>query len=250
MQLELVSIDLSNHCSKACEFCYNKSNPNGIVEWQPSEVISFALDCAGNNVKAISLGGGEPFEYEGIFQVISALTPKLFVSVTTNGLPLLNKDIFDKLTNNKPDKIHISIHQPENHEELKRALYLVRKIAKLDIKVGINFLVSGHQTESAKVASQWLYKNGITSKQIIFIPMKGEFAPTAKQLADVAGTNCFQSTFCLTECKPSKRFCSVSFDKKVNYCSYSQSKELIKELNYVGLISALQNIKTFKTCIL
>ena len=88
MSLELISIDLSNYCSKACEFCYNKSNPDGIIEWQPNDVISFGLDCAANNVQAISLGGGEPFEYKGIFEIISALTPKLFVSVTTNGIPL------------------------------------------------------------------------------------------------------------------------------------------------------------------
>jgi hypothetical protein len=30
--------------------------------WQPQEVISFALDCIAHGIKAVSLGGGEPFE--------------------------------------------------------------------------------------------------------------------------------------------------------------------------------------------
>ncbi|MDD4149258.1 MAG: radical SAM protein [Bacteroidales bacterium] len=248
MQLELVSIDLSNYCSKACTFCYNQSNAKGVAQWQPNEVISFALDCAANGVKAFSLGGGEPFEYAGIFEVISALTPHLFVSITSNGLPLIDKKIFDKLISHKPNKIHVSIHNPSDKEELRRSLFLVRKIAKFGIKAGLNFLVSNQQIESAKYASMWLYRNGILSNQIIFIPIKGKYAPSTKQLAEVAGTEQFQSTFCLTECKPSARFCSVSYDKKVNYCSYSKSKETMTSLDYSGLINALQNIKTFAPC--
>ena len=64
--VELLSIDLSNYCSKQCEFCYNHSTREGNVMWTPAEVVSFAKDCVANGVKAISLGGGEPFEYDGV----------------------------------------------------------------------------------------------------------------------------------------------------------------------------------------
>lgn len=250
MSLELISIDLSNYCSKACEFCYNKSNPIAKIQWQPEEVISFALNCAENGVKAISLGGGEPFEYEGIFQIVSALVPKLFVSITTNGLPLMDKSVFDKLSNNKPDKIHISIHHPENHDELKRTLFLIRKISKLDIKTGINLLVNANQLENTRKAVQWLYKKGISVNQIIFIPLKGTSTPSTKQIAYVAGTENFQSTFCLTECKRSNRFCSVTFDKKVSVCSYTETKEQLDDSTYLSLTNALNKIRTFKSCML
>jgi len=60
--------------------------------WTPSEVISFAKDCVANGIKAISLGGGEPFEYDGVFEVISALQPIVYLSATSNGLPLTNDD--------------------------------------------------------------------------------------------------------------------------------------------------------------
>lgn len=250
MSLELISIDLSNYCSKACVFCYNKSNPGAKIQWQPEEVISFALNCAENGVKAISLGGGEPFEYEGIFQIVSALVPKLFVSITTNGLPLMDKSVFDKLSNNKPDKIHISIHHPENPDELKRTLFLIRKISKLDIKTGINLLVNGNQLENTRKAVQWLYKKGISVNQIIFIPLKGTSTPSTKQIAYVAGTENFQSTFCLTECKRSNRFCSVTFDKKVSVCSYTETKVQLDDSTYLSLTNALNKISTFKSCML
>ena len=57
------------------------------------QVIDFASDCIGHGVKAISLGGGEPFEYDGVFDVIDALYPKCYLSVTSNGLPLENEQI-------------------------------------------------------------------------------------------------------------------------------------------------------------
>ena len=95
--IELLSIDLSNYCSKQCSFCYNHSTLKGNTLWQPSEVIAFASDCIKHGIKAVSLGGGEPFEYEGTFDVIKALYPQCYLSVTTNGLPLENSVVWHKL---------------------------------------------------------------------------------------------------------------------------------------------------------
>jgi len=92
--LQRLSIDLSNRCGKACDFCYNGSFAGGNVVWQPQEVIDLVDDCVNNGLQAVSLGGGEPFEYEGIFEIISALVPIVFVSVTSNGLLLKNRDIW------------------------------------------------------------------------------------------------------------------------------------------------------------
>ena len=81
--MELLSIDLSNFCSKKCPFCYNHSTKEGNVMWTPDEVIAFASDCIAHGVKAVSLGGGEPFEYDGIFQVIDSLYPKTYLKWAT-----------------------------------------------------------------------------------------------------------------------------------------------------------------------
>ena len=91
--IEMLSIDLSNYCSKGCSFCYNHSNPVGNTAWNVEEAIDFLRDCVANGVKAVSLGGGEPFEYDGIFQIIEALYPLCYLSVTSNGLLLENEEV-------------------------------------------------------------------------------------------------------------------------------------------------------------
>lgn len=241
-RLERLSIDLSNYCSKACDFCYNHSSLKGPTEWKPDEVILMALDCAKNGLKAISLGGGEPFEYDGIFKIISALTPDLFVSVTSNGLPLLNPDTFQLLSQNKPDKIHLTIHRPDDEDEWKRTIFLLNRIKKLDIKTGINIFVSADKIAAAKILTQNLYQYGIKPGQIIFVPRKYNLIPTAGQVAEVSGMHYFQSAACLTKCERSSRFCSVSWDKQVSYCSYSPGKASLNEYTYKALLQALENV--------
>ena len=83
----MLSVDLSNYCSKQCPFCYNHSNREGSTQWKPQEVIGFTSDCIAHGVESVSLGGGEPFEYEGIFEVIDALYAQCYLTVTSNGLP-------------------------------------------------------------------------------------------------------------------------------------------------------------------
>lgn len=241
-ELERLSVDLSNYCSKSCDFCYNKSNTHGIINWQPDEVIQLATDCAKNGLKAISLGGGEPFEYDGVYKVITALTPILFVSITSNGLPLLSENKFQKLLENKPDKIHLTIHQPDDENENRKTIDLLRKIKQHEIKVGINVLVSANKISETKKLVQYLYLSGYSENQIIFVPRKYTQIPTTKQVAEVAGSPYFQSATCLTDCTKSKRFCSISWDKKVNYCSFSTGKMSLKELSYNGVIEALSKI--------
>jgi len=247
--LQRISIDLSNRCSKACDFCYNRSFAEGKIEWQPQEVIDLVKDCVKNGLQSVSLGGGEPFEYDGIFEIISALTPIVFVSVTSNGLPLKNSDVWDKLAKNKPDKIHLTIHNPANEEEICHTLYLINLLRQENIKSGINLLVSSDKIQKTKHLTQYLVKSRISRKEIIFVPRKFTLQPTPKQVLEVANNEPFQSPSCLVSCKPSERFCSLSCDKKVNFCSYSPSKVVLKEISYNGIVNALHSIK-FKSCMI
>ena len=247
--LQRISIDLANRCSKACDFCYNRSFAEGKIEWQPQEVINLVKDCVKNGLQSVSLGGGEPFEYDGIFEIISALTPFVFVSVTSNGLPLKNSNVWDKLTKNKPDKIHLTIHNPENEEEICHTLCLINLLRQENIKSGINLLVSSDKIQKTKQLTQYLIKSRISQKDIIFVPRKFSLQPTPQQILEVANNEPFQSPSCLIFCKPSERFCSLSWDKKVNFCSYSPSKAVLQEISHNGIINALYSIN-FKSCMI
>ena len=246
MSIELLSIDLSNFCSKQCMFCYNHSTREGNTLWKPQEVIGFASECISHGVKAVSLGGGEPFEYEGVFDVIDALYPKCYLSVTSNGLPLENEQTWEMLTGHKPDKIHITIHKPDNEAEVNRVERQVQRIASIGIKPGLNLLVGADKVAQAKNVYERMNKV-LNSDQIILVTQRFSNTPTSKQLASVSGGKPFQSPSCLLKCQRPKNFCSVSWDKKVNSCSFAPNKEQLKSLDYKGLIEALEQVK-WKSC--
>lgn len=244
--MELLSIDLSNYCSKQCPFCYNHSTKEGNVMWTPDEVIAFASDCIAHGVKAVSLGGGEPFEYDGIFKVIDALYPKCYLSVTTNGKQFGRSVSWETLVKHKPDKVHISLHNPVNSLELSMVLQECRMLQKCGIKPGCNLLVRASDIENARNAFDIL-ADYLDPDQIILIPMRFSDTPTAKQLSEVADGKPFQSPSCLLGCKKPENFVSVSWNKRVNYCSYAQGKEPLPTLDYEGMMTALSLVK-WRSC--
>lgn len=245
--IELLSIDLSNYCSKQCSFCYNHSRREGNTVWKPSEVIEFASDCIKHGVKAVSLGGGEPFEYDGVFEVIDALYTQCYLSVTSNGLPLEDSKIWELLCQHKPDKIHLTIHQPDNNEEVSRVQKRLAEIDSIGIKPGLNLLVGADKVEYAMKVYNRLRKL-LKNDQIILVPQRFSNTPTPKQLASVADGKPFQSPSCLLKCQRPTNFCSVSWDKKVNSCSFASGKVSLETLDYKGLEQALGRVK-WKSCI-
>lgn len=244
--IEQLSIDLSNYCSKECPFCYNHSRREGNTLWQPSEVIAFASDCIRHGVRAVSLGGGEPFEYEGVFDVIGALYPQCYLSVTSNGIPLENPEIWKRLRLHRPDKIHITIHDPGNAGEVARVMSRLGNVAALGIKPGVNLLVSAAKAGQSEEVYAALRRH-LKSDQIILVPQRFSNTPSPKQVAAVAGGKPFQSPSCLLGCRRPAGFCSVSWDKKANSCSFAPNKVAMKTLDYQGLVNALDEVD-WKTC--
>ena len=246
IMIEQISIDLSNYCSKGCHFCYNSSHRDGSTSWKPSEVIGFAKSCIECGVKAVSLGGGEPLEYEGVFDVIAALYPLSYLTLTTNGFPLDSPSIIDSLKLHKPDKIHISIHNADIETEVSRVLRQITLLEDLEIKPGVNLLINANKVEPSKAAYASLRKR-LEKDQIILIPQRFSDTPTAQQLARITDGEPFQSPSCLLRCERPKRFASISWDKKVNWCSYAGGKQPLESFDYQGLVSALQKVK-FTSC--
>lgn len=215
--------------------------------WKPSEVIDFASDCIKHGVKAVSLGGGEPFEYDGIFEVIDSLYPQCYLSVTSNGLPLEDTLIWEQLSRHKPDKIHLTIHQPENEAEVERVEKRLIEIDSVGIKPGLNLLVGADKIDYAKDVYSRMSRI-LKSDQIILVPQRFSNTPTPKQLASVVDNRPFQSPSCLLKCQRPTNFCSVSWDKKVNSCSFAGGKARLSSLDYNGLEEALRQV-IWKSCL-
>lgn len=234
---ERVSIELTRRCQKACDFCYNQSGPDAADAWEPDDVVSFVRSIAAHGTKSVSLGGGEPLQYEGLEQIFEELSGVAFLSMTTNGL-LLDRQL-ERVSKLSPNKVHISIHYPGRQKEVERVLRQVLTLRKMGIRAGVNLLVRHDEIEASTQAARCLQQAGITNDSIVFLPMRGQpQTATPTEIAQVAGGP-FQSMTCLQTCGKSPRFCSLNARKEAAHCSYTTERRRLNTLDASGLHDAL-----------
>jgi hypothetical protein len=140
----------------------------------------------------------------------------------------------------RPDKVHLSLHYPEHPAELTRITRQYQELTELGLRTGVNLLVRRSCLTAARNASQHLQDAGIGLDRLLFLPMRGSDTPSPKELAEVAGGSRFQSVTCLTRCGASHRFASLGWDKRIAWCSYTNSRRAITEYSHRGLVAALQ----------
>jgi len=177
--------------------------------------------------------------------VLERLQGVMFRSLTTNGLPLENPDIWDRLIEAKPEKVHISIHFPERESEVSRVIRQVNTLANHGIRSGVNFLVSRSHLDVSRQAAIAVRAAGIGNERIVYLPMRGQDTPTPAQVAAVAGVEPgmpFQSMSCLSDCSKSPRFASIGWNKTVAWCSHTVERRPLSELTYCGLEQALDGL--------
>ena len=232
--IDRISIEATRRCSKGCAFCYNGSNADGEGDWTKEDVLAFVRDCAAHGVRAVSFGGGEPLEWPPIYDVLDALRGVVFRSLTTNGLHL---DVA-RLAACAPDKVHVSIHAPENPREVERVIAQVRS---LPMKSGVNLLVRKSRLDDARRATEALHAAGIGNDRIVHLPMRGEDTPTPEDVRRVAGER-FQSMTCLGGCGKSPRFASIGADRTVAWCSYTRARRALGSPTFVAMARALRNL--------
>lgn len=240
MTPELLSIELTRRCAKACSFCYNASGPNERDEWPAGDVVAFVKDCAARGTKAVSFGGGEPLEYGPLGDVLAALDGVVFRSVTTNGL-LLDERL-DALVSARPDKVHVSIHFPERPSEVARVIRQVSLLAERGVRSGVNLLVARGNLAAAARAATTVRDAGIPNDRVVYLPMRGRATPSPREVAAAAGGGAFQSTTCLPACGKSSRFVSLGADRSVGWCSYTASRRPLATPTHAALLQALEGL--------
>lgn len=240
--IERVSIELSQRCKKACWFCYSGSHGQGGTELTPDEVLGFVRDLAANGVRAVSFGGGEPLEYDGLFELLRGLRGVLFRSLTSNGLALVHDHVLEALIAAAPDKVHLSIHFPDRKQEVERVTSQVQLLRAHGIPSGVNLLVARSGVAAARWALEQLQQAGVGLDRVVLLPMRGQDTPSARQLSELAGGRPFQSMTCLTACGKSPRFCAVSWDKTVAWCSYTSQRQALPALTYAALIATIRGL--------
>ena len=237
-----LSIEVTNLCQKGCSFCYNASGAGGSTSWTTASLLDFVLDCQGTGTEAVSFGGGEPLLFDGLFDVLEELKGSIFRSITTNGIQLDDQITYRALLKSEPDKVHVSIHDPENQKEVDQVICQVKKLDRDGITSGINLLIHQSSLPAGLQVAENIHQAGISSERVIFIPLHGDDSPTPEEVANTAGGQPFQSVSCLQECRIRERFCAVGWDQKVGWCSYTSSRKELPELSAAGLEKALKDL--------
>ena len=132
---------------------------------------------------------------------VEQLRGVLFRSMTSNGL-LLDQH-FDRVVQSRLDKVHLSIHFPENPLEVERVERQVTQLAAAGIRSGVNLLITRQNVAAARRVARRLRDAGIGNDRIVYLPMRGQDTPTSKQVSQVAGDEPFQSMTCLRGCSAS-----------------------------------------------
>lgn len=244
---EIVSIELTRRCSRGCAFCYNASGPRSDESWLPQDVVMLARALVPHGFRALTLGGGEPLEYEGLDELFRGLAPLrqpssgpgLFVSVTTNGL-LLDRQM-QRISEFSPDKTYVSIHEPSCAKEVSRVIRQVSALRGIGLVAGVNLLVRRSELRESTAVRTELWKSGMTNDAITFLPMRGQDTPTPEELARVAGGP-FQTMTCVKKCGLSPRFASVGADRTIARCSYTQARRPLESLDAAGVVRALDGL--------
>lgn len=241
VEIERLSIELTQRCSKGCGFCYNGSSRSGGTAWSEAELIAFVRDCAVNGTRAFSFGGGEPLEApELLWPALEALRGVAFRSLTTNGL-WLDREQIVRLAAVAVEKVHVSIHNPPDAGEVARVIAQVCELRDAGIVAGVNLLVRRSQLAAAERAGRELREAGVSNERIVYLPMRGSDVPSAREVASVAAGP-FQSTSCLVTCGPSPRFATVSAEREVARCSYTVARRSLTAPTHAALVHALDGL--------
>jgi MoaA/NifB/PqqE/SkfB family radical SAM enzyme len=237
--LERLSIELTDRCDRACTFCYARARPDGARAWAPADVIALVRDCAAHGTRAVSFGGGEPLQYPALLELLSATRGLLFRSLTTNGLLL--DALLPELARAGLEKVHVSVHDPDDRAEVDRAARQAAALEECGIRGGVNLLVRRSRLGAAREAARLLRARGIGNDRIVFLPMRYEDTPSPTELAGVAGGP-FQSAACLSRCGPSPRFASIASDGSVAWCSYTRRRAPLRAFTRDALAEALDGL--------
>ena len=208
-------------------------------------MVALCRSVVNAGVVSVSLGGGEPLEHPEWAEILADLAPLLPRTLTTHGLGLQRPGVFEALVAARPDKVHVSIHEPVREGEVSRVIAQVLSLESAGVPSGVNLVVRRSTLEACRRVVGQLAAVGVGLDRIVLLPLRGDSAadtPSPREIASVAGDPRFRSTSCLTHCHASPRFASIGWDKTVAWCSYTRDRRPLPELTASGLARALLDL--------
>jgi len=162
----VVNIDLTNRCNLSCKYCYAANREAEVTDIQTDVCIALIDELfTEHGVFHITIAGGEPLLYSGIFQILNISFGQYWEKMVllSNGTPLLNNKFFDRFSavchtldsQKKLLEMQISLdsHLPEIHN-LQRdrgdlVLTAIQRALHLPIRLQLACVVTKHNIHVA-----------------------------------------------------------------------------------------------------
>lgn len=178
----MVTVNLTSRCNQQCIYCeIGKNIPSSEKDILAKDDLFWIINqMAINKIRKISLCGGEPFLFKGIFNVVAyAHKKKIRTSITTNGMTVhtLNESELNVLKESKTE-INLSIDSFDenvqtltrgNPNALRNALMSFQRLNDRRIPVTILTVISKHNYQNLSGFFMEAYQKGI--KQVLFQPV-------------------------------------------------------------------------------
>ena len=147
--------ELTYRCSEKCLHCYNMGatrndeEQSGRAKFEELTIDDYKRiidEMCDEGLVTVSLSGGDPFSYKGIWEIIEYLYQKdVAVSILTNGQLLANQ--IDRLAHLYPRTVRVSLYaaNSEMHDGVTRkkgswqtTMDVIHKLIEAGVSVGIN----------------------------------------------------------------------------------------------------------------
>lgn len=172
------NFEITNKCNLRCKHCYFFNNPT-LNKCLPEPVIlKIVKKLINEGILELSIGGGEPFCFEKIKELLRLATKKIYVIVSSNGL-LINDSIIEFLSKLGNFTLQISLDGNENHhckirgitpEQYKKLLRIIIKCSnRLNLQLG--FMLSHINYRDLESMIQFCILNKI--KKLVILPYLG-----------------------------------------------------------------------------
>jgi MoaA/NifB/PqqE/SkfB family radical SAM enzyme len=136
-------VKVTNRCNLRCSFCSQRSDSTFEQQWTFEELFSLFKYLDGYKLQGIALGGGEPFTFPRLAELVERTwnETKLDVSITSNGLLISDRDL-ETLAGNVGE-IRISCWTAQDIRKVKRLM-------GRGVQIGINTILFANGIESLK----------------------------------------------------------------------------------------------------
>ncbi len=166
---ELADISISNHCSKACTFCYRNSRPDGsfISVDDYSQILDQLTHPEWGSVFQVALGGGEPLEHPDFLKIIEETSRRgIVANFTTNG-DNLTDDIAGSLAG-KVGAVAVSV-MDFKEESLNNTSILIKQ----EIRTNLHFILNSETISLATMFLKGYFDNRLNGiNAVVFLTYK------------------------------------------------------------------------------